>query len=62
MTLGEAAAGRLEPRVFGEPRPIVADASTPAEHAQNRRVEFNIPQTEGVSHQNSAAGADTIDH
>ncbi len=62
VTRGEVDAGRLEARGFGETRPIVADASTPAEHAQNRRVEFNIPQTEGVSHQNSAAGADTIDH
>lgn len=35
-------AARLEARGFGPDRPIVAAAQSEAEHAQNRRVEFNI--------------------
>lgn len=35
-------ADRLEARGFGPDRPLVEDARTKAEHAQNRRVEFKI--------------------
>ena len=35
-------ASRLEAKGFGPDKPVVADAKTKDEHAQNRRVEFNI--------------------
>jgi outer membrane protein OmpA-like peptidoglycan-associated protein len=54
------AANRLVARGFGPDRPVVPNATTPEQHAQNRRVEFNIPRTEGVEQRNSAATT-TID-
>ncbi|MEM9070565.1 MAG: OmpA family protein [Myxococcota bacterium] len=60
---GEVAAERLVAQGFGPDQPIVADASSREEHAQNRRVEFNIVSGgEGIQQQNSGPGADTIDH
>ena len=58
---GEVDPARLEARGFGETRPVVPDASSAAEHAQNRRVEFNIPQDSGIQQADSGPGADTID-
>ncbi len=58
---GDVDESRLTARGFGPDRPVVENASTPEEHAQNRRVEFNIPRTEGVSQREGQAGADTID-
>ncbi|MBX3246287.1 MAG: OmpA family protein [Myxococcales bacterium] len=39
---GEVDAGRLEAQGYGPDRPIVENARSNADHAQNRRVEFNI--------------------
>ena len=36
--------GRLTAQGFGPDRPVVENARTNAEHAQNRRVEFHIEQ------------------
>lgn len=59
---GEVSAERLEARGFGPDRPIVPDASSRAEHAQNRRVEFNlVGDADGVQQQDSGPQADTID-
>ncbi|MDQ3036987.1 MAG: OmpA family protein [Myxococcota bacterium] len=57
------AAERLEARGFGPDRPQVPDARTPAEHARNRRVEFNIRGADaGVETQTeSEASTDAID-
>jgi len=58
---GGVDAGRLVARGFGPDRPVVEDASTPDQHAENRRVEFNIPEEAGISQQNSGPGSDSID-
>jgi hypothetical protein len=40
----------------------VENASTAEQHAQNRRVEFNIVNGgEGIQQQNSGPSADTVD-
>jgi len=54
-------ADRLQARGFGKNQPIVENASTREERAQNRRVEFRLPSIDGIMQQNSAAGADTVD-
>ncbi len=41
---GEVEASRLEAVGYGPDRPVVENASTKEEHAQNRRVEFNLVQ------------------
>lgn len=61
VSRGEVDEGRLEAQGFGPDRPVVEDASTAEQHAQNRRVEFNIPEEAGIQQQDSAAGSDTID-
>ena len=43
-TTGRVEAGRLTSAGFGETRPLVQGATTPAARAQNRRVEFRIVQ------------------
>ncbi len=59
---GHVARERLEARGFGPDRPVVANAQSREEHAQNRRVEFNIVGgAEGVEQQDSGPGQDTID-
>ncbi len=59
---GEVDEGRLEAQGFGPDRPIVENASSRAEHAQNRRVEFNlVGATDGIEQQDSGPQADTID-
>ncbi len=59
---GGVARERLEARGFGPDRPIVPNASTREEHAQNRRVEFNIVDgADGIEQQDSGPSADTID-
>ena len=58
---GEVAAERLEARGFGPDRPIVENASTREEHAQNRRVEFNIGEAEGIEQRDSGPSAESID-
>jgi outer membrane protein OmpA-like peptidoglycan-associated protein len=40
--------GRLEAVGYGPDRPVVPDASTPEEHARNRRVEFTLPESDVV--------------
>ena len=54
---------RLNARGLGPDRPLVPDASNRTEHAQKRRVEFQIEggAPEGVEQAESAAGADTVD-
>ncbi len=42
-------ASRLTAQGFGPDRPVVPDARTRADHARNRRVEFNIEGTESIS-------------
>ena len=59
---GRVEASRLEAHGYGPDRPRVQNASTAAEHAQNRRVEFNIPGgAEGVQQQQREAGNDSTD-
>ena len=58
---GHVDAARLVARGFGPDRPVVENASTAEQHAENRRVEFNIPQAAGVSQASSGPGADAID-
>ncbi len=58
---GRVTAGRLEAQGFGPDRPIVEDASTPEQHAENRRVEFRIVHGSGIQQQSGGPGADTID-
>jgi len=66
---GEVDASRLEARGFGEERPVVENARTRVEHAQNRRVEFNIPEAqpaeggavEGATDAESEAPAEAAD-
>ncbi len=60
VTRGGVDGARLEAQGFGPDRPVVENASTPEEHAQNRRVEFNIPDS-GIGQRRSGAGSDTID-
>jgi outer membrane protein OmpA-like peptidoglycan-associated protein len=56
------AAARLEARGYGPDRPRVADATTPEQHAQNRRVEFHIPGGHASIRQGeSEAHSDAID-
>jgi outer membrane protein OmpA-like peptidoglycan-associated protein len=56
------AASRLSAQGFGPDRPIVENATTAEQHAQNRRVEFNIVNGgEGIQQQNSGPSADTVD-
>ena len=52
--------GRLHAVGFGETRPVVEDASSRADHARNRRVEFNL-EHEGVETRASGPSADAID-
>ena len=52
---------RLVAQGFGEEALIVPDATTKEEHAQNRRVEFNIGEREDVEQRESGPEADTID-
>lgn len=56
------AEGRLVAEGFGPDRPIVENATTTEQHAQNRRVEFNIVSGgENIQQQNSGPSADTVD-
>ncbi|GAB5543058.1 MAG: hypothetical protein SangKO_028180 [Sandaracinaceae bacterium] len=57
---GDVDASRLEAHGYGPDRPVVENASTTAEHAQNRRVEFNIPSGD-IEQRDSGPSADTID-
>ena len=41
---------------MGPIAPIMADASSPEEHAQNRRVEFRFPEPSEVADADDAAG------
>ena len=58
---GSVDASRLVARGFGPDRPVVEDASTAEEHAQNRRVEFNIPDGTGIEQQDNEAPAEAAD-
>ncbi len=58
---GHVEAERLVARGFGPDRPVVENASTPADHAENRRVEFNIPEGSGISQNSGGPGADAVD-
>ncbi|MEM9195646.1 MAG: OmpA family protein [Myxococcota bacterium] len=58
---GQVEQSRLEAQGFGPDRPVVENARTREEHARNRRVEFNIPDTEGIEQTNSGSSADTVD-
>lgn len=58
---GDVDRGRLAAQGFGPDRPVVENARSRAEHAQNRRVEFNIPQADRVHQRSSTASEDTID-
>ncbi|MBX3273509.1 MAG: OmpA family protein [Sandaracinaceae bacterium] len=60
-TQGGVDASRLEAHGYGPDRPVVENASTAEEHAQNRRVEFNIPNVSGIEQRRGGAGSDTID-
>ncbi|MEC7522648.1 MAG: OmpA family protein [Myxococcota bacterium] len=57
---GDVDPSRLEAHGYGPDRPVVENASSRAEHAQNRRVEFNIPGSD-IERRDSGPGADTID-
>jgi len=61
VTRGDVDRGRLEARGYGPDRPLVEGASTAAEHAQNRRVEFNIPPTSGIAEGRSGPSEEAID-
>jgi outer membrane protein OmpA-like peptidoglycan-associated protein len=55
-------AERLVAQGFGPDRPLVENATNAEQHAQNRRVEFNIVNGgENVQTQNSGPSADTVD-
>jgi outer membrane protein OmpA-like peptidoglycan-associated protein len=55
-------AERLVAQGFGPDRPLVENATNAEQHAQNRRVEFNIVNGgESVQTQNSGPSADTVD-
>ncbi|MEZ4288268.1 MAG: OmpA family protein [Polyangiales bacterium] len=56
-------ADRLVAEGFGPNRPIVPDATSAEDLAQNRRVEFHITDMEGakIIKQNSGPTEDTID-
>ena len=58
---GDVDAGRLEAQGFGPDRPVVENASSAEEHAENRRVEFNIPEGSGIQQESSGPGTDSID-
>jgi outer membrane protein OmpA-like peptidoglycan-associated protein len=58
---GHVEASRLEAQGFGPDRPVVENARNAADHARNRRVEFNIPNRSDIQNQNSGPSADTID-
>jgi outer membrane protein OmpA-like peptidoglycan-associated protein len=59
---GGLPAERLIAQGFGPDRPLVPDASNAEQHAQNRRVEFNIVNAdEAIQTQNSGPSADTVD-
>ncbi len=62
-TRGGVDSARLEARGFGPDQPVVTDAQTPEQHAENRRVEFKITNAaaSGIQQQNSGPQADTID-
>jgi len=54
-------ASRLNARGFGPDSPIISDAYTREEHAQNRRVEFNIGNHGGIEQRRTGPTSDTID-
>ena len=60
LTRAGVPAERLESAGYGPDRPIVPNATTPEEHARNRRVEFRI---EGAAVETRTTGpqGDTID-
>ncbi len=58
---GDVAAERLTAQGFGPDRPQVENATTPEQHAENRRVEFNIPESEDVQQSDNSATSDTVD-
>jgi outer membrane protein OmpA-like peptidoglycan-associated protein len=59
---GGVSPDRLEAHGYGPDRPIVPDATTAAEHAQNRRVAFVIPEgTAGIETRETEVGSDAID-
>lgn len=60
---GDVDPQRLESEGYGPDRPIVENAQTAAEHAQNRRVEFNIvgPTAADIQQRRIGPGADTVD-
>lgn len=60
LTAHGVAAERLESAGFGPDRPVVPNATTPEEHARNRRVEFHIEGL-AVEHGGRGPDADTID-
>ncbi|MCB9595762.1 MAG: OmpA family protein [Sandaracinaceae bacterium] len=59
-TRGNVDGARLDAQGFGPDRPVVENATTPEDHARNRRVEFNIPDG-GIAQRNSGPGSDAID-
>ncbi len=52
---------RLAGQGFGEERPLVGGATTKEEHAQNRRVEFNLGEATKIEQRDSGPGVDSID-
>ena len=61
VTRGNVSRERLQAHGFGPDRPVVENASTAGEHAQNRRVEFNIPASSGIGQRNSGPSLEAID-
>ncbi|MBZ0116605.1 MAG: OmpA family protein [Sandaracinaceae bacterium] len=58
---GGVAESRLTARGYGPDRPIVPGARSAEDLARNRRVEFNIPNAEGIEQRDSGPDSSTID-
>jgi outer membrane protein OmpA-like peptidoglycan-associated protein len=55
---GSVPATRLSAEGFGPDRPIVSDARSAADHARNRRVEFNLGNASSESGESDAGRAE----
>ncbi len=61
VDVGHIDAARLTAVGYGPDHPVVADAHTPAEHAQNRRVVFEILSASDVTTTTTGPTSETID-